>query len=845
LDADGGVTAPADGVLPTELRCTGLYGDWENRRPACGVLEYKPAYELWSDAAVKRRFVSLPSATSVDATDPDAFVYPVGTQFWKEFRVPDGQGGTRLGETRLLRKVSAGWLYTSYVWNEDGTTAIQENNGVADLFGLGHTVPTRMQCQECHKGRQDFILGWDLIMLGEGATGLTRDSLVNMGLLTTTAGPIPSAEIPGNDVEVAALGYMHANCGVSCHNPNVRADGGRSGMRLRLNVGQLGSVQATDAFTTAINHIPDVNRSPIPANPASGPFLDIRPLDTERSLALARMKIRGEGQMPRIGTNHVDETGMTIVATWISSMTPANGYPAPSDGGGTGGTNGGTTGGTTGTTTGGTTGGTTGSTTGGTAGGTTGSTTGGTTGSTTGGTGGTTGSTTGGTTGGTTTGGTTTGGSTGGTTGGSTTGGSTGGTTGGTTGCRATTAPAVGKLGLETVASDASLLAKVSNAAQPPGSSDWYLVRQSGQIMVRSGGTLNSTPFLDLSAEAPLTTEEEERGLMALAFAPDYAASGKFYVAITPTTGANAGVDYIREYKRSSANPLVADPSTRKDLLVTGMSDTNHNGGTLVFGPDGFLYAGLGDGGGSCSGNQGNVSQNINRYYGKILRMDPTAAPPYAAAGNPFVPEADPDGDGTSYATLVWHYGLRNPFRFSFDPANGDLYIGDVGQSDYEEIDFAAAGTSGLNFGWPYYEGMELLSTTCGANTYQMRPGSTHSPAVTIIDRGDPAPRTAKFGDYSAIMGGIVYRGSGIPALNGAYIFGDYTAPYVGAFYRCNGQSSPIAAINKNCDPNLSEACFSPKSGAGLSQLTAIVRGNDGEMYFVGNRDTLYKVVPN
>jgi hypothetical protein len=325
-------TIPANAVLPGELRCTGLYGDWPKRELACGVTEFKPAFELWSDAAEKRRFVHLPPGAKIDVGNPDGFVFPVGTQFWKEFRVPV-DGGFRLGETRLLRKSDLGWLYTSYVWTQDAGSTLQTNDGVADLHGTGHTVPTRDQCKDCHGGRSDFILGWDFILLGRGASGITRELLHGRGLLVSgdASAPAPAGEIPGDEVERAALGYLHANCGVSCHNETPEARGKPSGLFLRLEAGELASVMTTDAVTTGIN------RSPSPnaefgglVSPEAGQFYDFRPLDVARSLSVARMDMRGTpAQMPRIATNRVDQVGVNAMKAWVNQMTRERGYPAP------------------------------------------------------------------------------------------------------------------------------------------------------------------------------------------------------------------------------------------------------------------------------------------------------------------------------------------------------------------------------------------------------------------------------------------------------------------------------------------------------------------------------------
>jgi hypothetical protein len=325
-------TTPAGAVLPGELRCTGLYGDWETRELACNVFPFAPAYELWSDAAEKHRYIYLPPGAKVDVSDSDGFSFPVGTQLWKEFRVP-ADGGFRLGETRLLRKVADGWLYTSYVWSADAATTEQTNDGVANLYGSGHTVPTRDQCRDCHVGRSDFVLGWDFILLGSGASGLTLSELGRRKLLVEGGNdvtPLP-VDIPGDDVERAALGYLHANCGVSCHNETLEARGKPSGLYLRLEAGELGSVHTTDAVTTGINRVPNPNAEVggLPA-PQGGPYYDFRPLDVARSLSVVRMDMRGTAsQMPRIGTNRIDEAGVNAIKAWVQHMTEARGYPAP------------------------------------------------------------------------------------------------------------------------------------------------------------------------------------------------------------------------------------------------------------------------------------------------------------------------------------------------------------------------------------------------------------------------------------------------------------------------------------------------------------------------------------
>lgn len=324
--------APAeDGPLPAELRCTGLYADWDSRTVHCDVRSYAPAYELWSDGASKERFVYLPPGSTIDVTNPESFEYPVGTQFWKEFWLPGDTPG-QPGETRLLRKTAAGWLYTTYVWSEDGSTALQTNTGAIDLHGTGHTVPTREQCRGCHGGRGDFILGWDFLMLGTGASGVTLQTLVDEARLNADEdAPLPAPidwlelEIPGDAVERAALGYLHANCGVSCHNRDYEAGASITGFYLRLDATTLDSVHTTDAVLTGVNVTPGPEAELPPGAP--GDYYEFRPLDPARSLAIARMSVRTEAAMPLLGTNVVDQDGVDAVSAWVESMTQARGYP--------------------------------------------------------------------------------------------------------------------------------------------------------------------------------------------------------------------------------------------------------------------------------------------------------------------------------------------------------------------------------------------------------------------------------------------------------------------------------------------------------------------------------------
>jgi glucose/arabinose dehydrogenase len=382
--------------------------------------------------------------------------------------------------------------------------------------------------------------------------------------------------------------------------------------------------------------------------------------------------------------------------------------------------------------------------------------------------------------------------------------------------CNASAAPEVGKLGLQTIVSG---LTQFVYAAQAPGSSDWYLVQQTGQIFLRPAGSSSNSVFLDLSAE--LVGATDENALLGLAFAPDYATSGIFYVMITPPS---MNQDQVRQYRRTGNSVTLGET-----LITLPASAPNHNGGTIVM-RDGLLYVGTGDGGGGCNSDKPGAPQLLTAdpvaWFGKILRLDPTRkANGYAALNNPF-----------SESPLVWHYGLRNPYRFSFDRLTGDMYIGDVGQQWFEEVNFAPAGAMGLNFGWPVFESE---SKSCG-DALMLAAGRTHTKPVFVADRRQSGC-TGRFCDWVSVIGGIVYRGTEVPSLRGAYVTGDYQGARMLAFYQCDDKTSPFTIIGKQCDPNApNEACF---QGAALQSLVAIVEDNAGEMYFVSNRNALLKVV--
>ncbi len=278
-----------------------------------------------------------------------------------------------------------------------------------------------------------------------------------------------------------------------------------------------------------------------------------------------------------------------------------------------------------------------------------------------------------------------------------------------------------------------------------------FVVEAGGTIRLVKSGVTQPTPFLDINADVWDISGGEgncECGLFSMALAPDYASTGRFYVFYTRDF--NPGLHYLRveEFRRSASNPDVADPSSRRIVLeIPHLEGSNHNGGQIQFGPDGFLYIWVGDGGPSANG------QRLDRLVGKLLRINPAGTVPFQysiPAGNPY---ADgPGGNGDE----IYASGLRNPWRGSFDRSTGDLTTGDVGAGTWEEIDFKPEGTGlGANFGWNCFEGT-MVAAGC--------PVSNHSP---------PLHQYANGGAGAAITGGFVIRDSALPSLAGRYIYAD------------------------------------------------------------------------
>ncbi len=281
------------------------------------------------------------------------------------------------------------------------------------------------------------------------------------------------------------------------------------------------------------------------------------------------------------------------------------------------------------------------------------------------------------------------------------------------------------------------------------GDSRLFVVEQGGYIrIVQSNGTVLGTPFLDINTQV---STGGEQGLLGLAFHPNYASNGFFYVNYTDTSGDT----HVARFQ-VSGNPDIANAASELTILTVAQPFSNHNGGDLAFGPDGYLYIAMGDGG--AANDPGDRSQNPAEMLGKMLRIDVDSGSPYAIPpSNPFV---GPDG----ILDEIWAIGLRNPWRFSFDRSTGDLFIGDVGQGSFEEVDFQpASSTGGENYGWRCYEGNSAFNLTgCGPIGDYTFPIHDYSHA-----------------DGCSISGGFIYRGAQFPALDGHYFFADYCSGHL------------------------------------------------------------------
>ena len=333
--------------------------------------------------------------------------------------------------------------------------------------------------------------------------------------------------------------------------------------------------------------------------------------------------------------------------------------------------------------------------------------------------------------------------------------------------------------------------------AQPPGESrDLYVVEKGGRIIRVEDGSAAREPFLDLSDEVSTGSEQ---GLLSVAFAPDYERSGRFYVDFTD----RAGDTRIQEFRRDPDDPGRADPSSRRELLRIEQPFENHNGGLLLFGSDDLLYVGTGDGGGA--GDPMRNAQDLSSLLGKILRVDPAPGGrrPYGIPrSNPFVDEPGARGE-------VYAYGLRNPWRFSFDRVGDALSIGDVGQDSVEEVDLVSKSEGrGANFGWSAFEGDERF------NDDQEAPGAI------------PPVLTYPLDDACAVTGGYVVRDESLTSLYGRYVYGDFCVGEMRSF---------VARPGRRAEDDR-------PLGVTVPQLSSFGEDNRGRVYAVSLDGAVYRL---
>lgn len=356
------------------------------------------------------------------------------------------------------------------------------------------------------------------------------------------------------------------------------------------------------------------------------------------------------------------------------------------------------------------------------------------------------------------------------------------------------------RLDLEPLAQ--GLAAPVFVAHAGDGSGRLFIVEKPGTIRILDDSGARSVPFLDIRDR--VGSSGSEQGLLGLAFAPDYANSGHFFVNYTERGGRTAVARFA-----VTGDPNRADPGSEFRILTLDQPAANHNGGMLLFGPDGYLWVGTGDGG-AANDRFGN-GQNPSTLLGKMLRLDVTSdtgAPYQVPADNPWV---QADWNGRDMRDEVWAVGLRNPWRYSFDRATGDLWIADVGQNLYEEVHYVPAGSpGGLNFGWPIMEGTHCFPETAACERAGLE--------IPVVDY-------AHAGNGCSITGGYVYRGSASPALAGVYLYGDY----------CSGKIWGLAR-----EGNGWRSALLLESGLNISSF-----GEDeaGELYVVDLRGGVYRVV--
>ena len=332
----------------------------------------------------------------------------------------------------------------------------------------------------------------------------------------------------------------------------------------------------------------------------------------------------------------------------------------------------------------------------------------------------------------------------------------------------------------------------------PDDSNRFLIVEQRGIIQLMVDGELQPTPFLNLQDRVYFPDGYTEQGLLGLALDPNFVENGRFYVNYTSKNP--RGMTKVSRFELSPDNPNAGDPSSESIIITVAQPYANHNGGMLDFGPDGYLYISFGDGG-SADDPQGH-GQNLRTLLGTIARVDVTSASPY------LIPDDNPFVEGTQALPEIWAYGLRNVWRFSFDIQTGDLYLADVGQNEYEEVNFQPTDSpGGENYGWNVFEADEVFRAPAIDNTVMPVASYSHSQGCSI-------------------SGGYVYRGESLPELDGYYLYGDF----------CNGQ---VWWLVRDDDGNWhSDILFDTDM-----EISGFGQDTDGEVYILDHRGGIYKIV--
>lgn len=349
--------------------------------------------------------------------------------------------------------------------------------------------------------------------------------------------------------------------------------------------------------------------------------------------------------------------------------------------------------------------------------------------------------------------------------------------------------------------------------APPRDVSRIFIVEQPGRIRIVKWGELLRDPFLDLTDKV---NSGGERGLLSLAFHPDYAQNGEFFVDYT--TGPSEALVSIVSRFHVSEDPDRADPFSEEVILQQNQPYVAHNGGQLFFGPDRYLYITFGDGGQSVS--RQNNAQDVTNWLGKMLRIDVDGGFPYV------IPPDNPFAGDDGVRDEIWLWGLRNPWRASIDPVTETIYIGDVGEGTYEEVDVQPREQRGLNYGWCCREGNEPFGGICFQSADTCAGGVFTAPTLVYEHAADGA---------CSVTGGFVYRGCAMPDLRGTYFYGDYCSSFVRSFVYEAGEPR----MQRDWTEQLA-----PGGGRSIDSLAGFGTDARGELYLCDLRGEVYKIVP-